>query len=52
MSSVHSPANAFSKNAESHALAVSPHIMFYNLGRIHKTLRVTPAIVVGVTDHV
>jgi hypothetical protein len=26
--------------------------MFYNFGRIHKSLRVTPAMEAGVTDHV
>jgi hypothetical protein len=26
--------------------------MYYNFGRIHKTLRVTPAMEVGVSDHV
>jgi hypothetical protein len=26
--------------------------MYYNFGRIHKTLRVTPAMEAGVTDHV
>jgi hypothetical protein len=44
--------NAFSKKVENHALAVSLHMMFYNFGRIHKSLRVTPAMEAGVTDHV
>jgi IS1 family transposase len=44
--------NAFSKKVENHAHAVSLHFMFYNFGRIHKTLRVTPAMAAGVTDHV
>jgi hypothetical protein len=26
--------------------------MYYNFGRIHKTLRVTPAMEAGATDHV
>jgi len=43
--------NAFSKKAENHAHAVSLHFMYYNFGRIHKTLRVTPAMESGVTDH-
>ncbi len=34
--------NAFSKKVENHAHAVALHFMFYNFGRIHKTLRVTP----------
>ena len=27
-------------------------MMFYNFGRIHKTLRITPAMAAGVSDHV
>ena len=42
--------NAFSKKAENHAHAVSLHFMYYNFVRIHKTLRVTPAMAAGVTD--
>jgi len=44
--------NAFSKKVENLAHAVSLHFMYYNFGRIHKTLRVTPAMEAGVTDHV
>jgi IS1 family transposase len=44
--------NGFSKKAENHAHAVALHFMFYNFGRIHKTLRVTPAMAAGVSDHV
>ncbi len=44
--------NGFSKKAENHAHAVSLHFMYYNFGRIHKTLRVTPAMEAEVTDHV
>ena len=44
--------NGFSKKAENHAHAVALHYMHYNFGRIHKTLRVTPAMEAGVTDHV
>src|ERR1700730_7692637 len=42
--------NAFSKKVENHAHAVSLHYMHYNFVRIHKTLRVTPAMAVGVTN--
>lgn len=42
--------NAFSKKVENHAHAVALHIMYYNFVRIHKTLRVTPAMAAGVTD--
>jgi IS1 family transposase len=44
--------NAFSKKAENRAHAVALHFMYYNFGRIHKTLRITPAIAAGVSDHV
>ena len=44
--------NAFSKKIENHAHAVALHYMYYNFGRIHKTLRVTPAMEAKVSDHV
>lgn len=44
--------NAFSKKVENHAHAVALHFMWYNFGRIHKSLRVTPAMQAGVSDHV
>jgi IS1 family transposase len=44
--------NAFSKKLDNHKAAVALHFMHYNFGRIHKTLRVTPAMEAGVTDHV
>lgn len=43
--------NAFSKKLENLAHAVALHTMFYNFARIHQTLRVTPAMQAGVTDH-
>lgn len=42
--------NAFLKKVENHAHAVALHMMYYNFVRIHKTLRVTPAMAAGVTD--
>lgn len=42
--------NAFSKKVENHAYAVALHMMYYNLVRILKTLRVIPAMAAGVTD--
>jgi len=39
--------NGFSKKVENHALAVALHFMYYNFVRIHKTLRVTPAMEAG-----
>lgn len=44
--------NGFSKKVENHAAAIALHFMHYNFGRIHKTLRVTPAMEAGVSDHV
>ena len=44
--------NAFSKKINNHAAMVAIHFMHYNFGRIHKTLRVTPAMQAGLTDHV
>src|SRR5258706_1763132 len=44
--------NAFSKKIDNHAHAVALHYMFYNFARIHKTLRVTPAMQAGISDHV
>src|SRR5436189_548059 len=44
--------NGFSKKLENHAAAVALHFMHYNFARIHKTLRVTPAMEAGITDHV
>lgn len=42
--------NAFSKKVENHAHAIALHFMNYNFCRIHKTLRVTPAMAAGVCD--
>lgn len=42
--------NAFSKKIENHAHSVALHYAHYNFCRIHKTLRVTPAMAAGVTD--
>ncbi len=42
--------NGFSKKVENLAHAVSLHYMHYNFGRIHQTLRATPAQAAGVTD--
>ncbi len=44
--------NAFSKKVENLEAAVSLHFMWYNFGRIHRTLRVTPAVAAGVADHI
>jgi IS1 family transposase len=44
--------NGFSKKVENLAAAVSLYAMYYNFGRVHQTLRVTPAMEAGVSDHV
>lgn len=44
--------NGFSKKIENLEHAVALHFMHYNFGRIHKTLRVTPTMEAGVSDHV
>ena len=44
--------NGFSKKIENHAHAIAIHYMHYNFGRIHKSLRVTPAMESKVSDHV
>jgi IS1 family transposase len=44
--------NAFSKNYLNHCAAVALYVMHYNFCRVHEALRVTPAMQLGVTDHV
>jgi hypothetical protein len=45
-------ATGFSKKLENHAAMVALYLMFYNFGRVHQTLRVTPAMEAGIADHV
>ncbi|HTW59080.1 MAG TPA: DDE-type integrase/transposase/recombinase [Terriglobales bacterium] len=44
--------NGFSKKFENHAHQVALYFFHYNFCRVHKTLRVTPAMEAGLTDHV
>ena len=44
--------NAFSKKVDNLRWAVALHFMHYNFCRVHQTLRVTPAMEAGITDHV
>jgi hypothetical protein len=44
--------NGFSKKIENHGHAVALHFMYYNFCRVHKTLRVTPAMEAGLAHHV
>jgi len=50
--SVVSATNGFSQKIENLAHAVALHFTHYNFCRIHKTLRVTPAMEAGVAGHV
>ena len=43
--------NAFSKKLENHEHVFALYAMHYNFCRIHRTLRVTPAMEAGLTDH-
>ena len=44
--------NGFSKKVENHIHMVALYAVFYNFTKIHKTLKVTPAMAAGLTDHV
>ncbi len=44
--------NGFSKKVENHAHALAIYFMHYNFARIHSSLRVTPAMEAGISDHV
>lgn len=44
--------NGFSKKVENHAASVALYFAHYNFCRIHRMLRVTPAMEAGLTDHV
>lgn len=44
--------NGFSKKLEHHAASVSLYVAHYNLCRVHESLRMTPAMSLGITDHV
>jgi transposase-like protein/IS1 family transposase len=44
--------NGFSKKWDNLRAAVALHFAFYNLCRIHQTIRVTPAMEAGIADHV
>ena len=44
--------NGFSKKVDNHGHAVALYFMYYNFCRVHKTLRVTPAMEAGLASHV
>lgn len=42
--------NAFSKRVENHCHQLALYFVFYNFVRVHKTLRVSPAMAAGISD--
>src|SRR4029077_14127518 len=44
--------NAFSKKLENHRAAVALYFAWYNFCRMHRTIRVTPAMEAGITNHI
>jgi hypothetical protein len=44
--------STFSKKVENLEATVALHYMHYNFARVHQTLRVTPAMEAGISDHV
>jgi IS1 family transposase len=44
--------NGYSKKLANHRAAVALWIAFYNFCRVHETLRCTPAMELGITDHI
>jgi hypothetical protein len=44
--------NAFSKRWENHEAALGLYLAYYNFCRVHMTLKTTPAVAAGLTDHV
>lgn len=44
--------NGFSKKLDNHKHSLALFFMYYNFVRVHQTLRVTPAMEAGVTNHI
>ncbi len=44
--------NAFSKKWDNLRAAIALHFAYYNFCRVHSSLRVTPAMEAGITDHI
>jgi hypothetical protein len=44
--------NGFSKRLECHLAAVALQVAYYNFCRVHESLRSTPAVALGIVDHV
>jgi len=43
--------NAFSKKVDNLEHALALHFMHYNFCRVHQTLKMTPAMAMGLADH-
>lgn len=48
----HALTNGLSKKLENHEHMLAIYFMYYNFRRAHQTLRVTPAMEAGLTDHI
>lgn len=44
--------NGFSKKFQNHVAAIALYFMYYNYARVHQTLRITPAMAAGLSDHI
>jgi hypothetical protein len=44
--------NAFSKKLDNHVAMIALFHMYHNFGRVHQTLRVTPAMEAGLSQHI
>ena len=44
--------NGFSKRLTNHLAAIDLYVAHYNLCRVHESLKTTPAMTLGITDHV
>jgi hypothetical protein len=44
--------NGFSKKLANHVAAVSLYVAHFNLCRVHESLGITPAMPIGITDHI
>jgi IS1 family transposase len=44
--------NAFSKKIDNHRHALALFYMYYNFGRVHQTVRMTPAMAANIADHI
>ncbi len=47
-----SPARAGHAPGDNHRAAVALYVAHYNLCRVHETIRMTPAMALGITDHI